>query len=137
MTSKQTALDATFITQQKQRLEALRDQLVADAEGAATEEQGLQLESVDQVRDSADAAETMAIQENDEAVFNRNPPRLRAIQRALEKIEQGTYGLSDVSGEPIPRARLEAMPEAVSTVEEKQASEESRLGAEATYRRSR
>ncbi len=39
------------------------------------------------------------------------------------KIEQDTYGRSDGSGEPIPRARLEAMPEAVSTVEQKQASE--------------
>lgn len=121
--SSQPALDAAFITRQKQRLEALRDQLVADAESAATEEQGLQLESVDEVRDSADSAETMAIEENDEAVFHRNPGRLSDIRRALQKIEQGSYGISDISGEPIPRARLEAVPEATATVEEKQASE--------------
>lgn len=119
----QPALDAAFITQQKQRLEALRKELIADAEGAAVEEQGLQLESVDEVRDSADSAETMAIEENDEAVFKRNPQRLSDIRRALQKIEQGSYGISDISGEPIPRARLEAVPEATSTMEEKQASE--------------
>ncbi len=121
--SSQPALDAAFITQQKQRLEALLKELIADAEGAAVEEQGLQLESVDEVRDSADSAETMAIEENDEAIFNRNPQRLSDIRRALQKIEQGSYGISDVSGEPIPRARLEAVPEATSTVEEKRASE--------------
>jgi DnaK suppressor protein len=116
-------LDPAFIAQQKRRLEALRDQLVATAEGAGSEEEGLQLESVDEVRDSADGAETLAIQENDEAVFDRNPRRLSDIRRALEKIEQGTYGFSDLSDEPIPKARLEAMPEAIVTVEEKQASE--------------
>jgi DnaK suppressor protein len=44
--------------------------------------------------------------------------RLERVQRALRKIEEGTYGLSDDSGEPIPRGRLEAVPEAVRTVEE-------------------
>jgi len=116
-----SSLDAAFITHQKKRLEALRDHLIANAEGAGREEEGLQHESVDEVRDSADSAETMAIQENDEAVFNRNPQRLNDIRRALEKIEQETYGLSDISGHPIPRERLEAVPEASVTVEEKNA----------------
>jgi DnaK suppressor protein len=34
-------------------------------------------------------------------------------ERALAKIEEGTYGLSDISRLPIPRARLEAIPEAI------------------------
>jgi len=115
------ALDAAFLATQKQRLEALRQQLLAGSDGAATEEQGLQLESVDEVRDSADSAETMAMQENDEAVFHHGTERLGAIRRALEKIEQGTYGISDVSGAAIPRARLEAVPEALFNVDEKPA----------------
>ena len=40
------------------------------------------------------------------------------IERALAKIEDGTYGFSDSSGKPIPRARLEAMPEAINTADE-------------------
>jgi DnaK suppressor protein len=40
------------------------------------------------------------------------------IERALEKIKDGTYGFSDVSGKPIPRDRLEAMPEAIFTADE-------------------
>ena len=39
-------------------------------------------------------------------------------ERALQKIADGTYGYSDRSGEPIPKLRLEAMPEATLTVEE-------------------
>ena len=55
----------------------------------------------------------MAQSEVDEAVDVVEEQRLRAVERALAKIEEGTYGLSDVSGDPIPKARLEAIPEAV------------------------
>ncbi|RDB31322.1 TraR/DksA family transcriptional regulator [Candidatus Similichlamydia laticola] len=41
---------------------------------------------------------------------------LGRINRALEKIEEGSYGICDISGEPIPFARLEAVPYAVTTV---------------------
>jgi DnaK suppressor protein len=43
--------------------------------------------------------------------------RLALIQRALKKIEGGTYGVCDETGEPIPRGRLEAAPEALYTIE--------------------
>ncbi|MCX8032998.1 MAG: TraR/DksA C4-type zinc finger protein [Thermoleophilia bacterium] len=35
---------------------------------------------------------------------------LARIRRALEKLEEGTYGLCDKCGEPIPEERLEAVP---------------------------
>lgn len=41
---------------------------------------------------------------------------LRQIERALEKIDEGTYGVCDVSEEPIPKKRLEAIPYASMTV---------------------
>lgn len=41
---------------------------------------------------------------------------LRQIDRALEKIEENTYGLCDVTGEEIPIRRLEAVPYATMTV---------------------
>lgn len=41
---------------------------------------------------------------------------LRHIERALEKIDDGTYGICDITGEPIPIARLEAIPYATMTV---------------------
>src|SRR5258708_9490488 len=38
------------------------------------------------------------------------------IERALEKIADGTYGICDISGEEIPIKRLEAVPYATMTV---------------------
>jgi DnaK suppressor protein len=44
--------------------------------------------------------------------------KLEAIERAEERIANGTYGLSVRSGDPIPDPRLEANPTAELTVEE-------------------
>jgi DnaK suppressor protein len=43
---------------------------------------------------------------------------LAAIERAEKRLEEGTYGVSVESGEPIPDERLEVMPWAERTVEE-------------------
>ncbi len=47
--------------------------------------------------------------------------QLAAVERAEARLAQGSYGLSIDSGEPIPDARLEALPTAERTVEEQQA----------------
>jgi DnaK suppressor protein len=41
---------------------------------------------------------------------------LRQIDRALEKIEENTYGICDITNEEISLARLEAIPYATMTV---------------------
>jgi DnaK suppressor protein len=41
---------------------------------------------------------------------------LRQIERALDKVNEGTYGMCDITGEEIPLARLEAIPYATMTV---------------------
>jgi RNA polymerase-binding transcription factor len=46
--------------------------------------------------------------------------KLAAVERAEARLEAGTYGLSIVSGEPIPDERLEAQPTAELTVEEEE-----------------
>jgi DnaK suppressor protein len=46
--------------------------------------------------------------------------RLAAVERAEERLAAGTYGLSTISGEPIPDARLEAQPAAELTVAEEE-----------------
>jgi DnaK suppressor protein len=48
--------------------------------------------------------------------------RLAAIERAEQRLAEGTYGLSVRSGEPIPDARLEANPTAELTVAEQDPS---------------
>lgn len=42
---------------------------------------------------------------------------LKQINRALQKIDEETYGVCDITGKPIPMARLEAIPYATMTVE--------------------
>ena len=44
--------------------------------------------------------------------------QLAAVERAEKRLDDGTYGLSVESGEPIPDERLEAIPTAERTVEE-------------------
>jgi DnaK suppressor protein len=46
--------------------------------------------------------------------------QLAALERAEARLADGTYGLSVDSGQPIPDARLEAIPTAERTVEEQQ-----------------
>jgi RNA polymerase-binding transcription factor DksA len=43
---------------------------------------------------------------------------LAQIDRALGRIENGTYGVSEVSGKPIPKERLDAVPYASTLVKE-------------------
>jgi RNA polymerase-binding transcription factor len=45
---------------------------------------------------------------------------LAAVERAEKRLDEGTYGRSVLSGEPIPDGRLEARPTAELTVEEQQ-----------------
>jgi DnaK suppressor protein len=52
--------------------------------------------------------------------------RLGGVERALQKVEEGTYGVCDDTGEEIPKGRLEAVPEAIRTVEAQQRFEQER-----------
>lgn len=48
---------------------------------------------------------------------DRERAELQAIDRALGRIEAGSYGLCEVCGRTIPRARLEALPFATTCLE--------------------
>ncbi|MFN2221476.1 MAG: conjugal transfer protein TraR [Chloroflexota bacterium] len=49
---------------------------------------------------------------------SRTLERLRGVDQALARIEEGTYGISSISGKPIPIERLRAMPTATKLVGE-------------------
>ncbi|HYY05471.1 MAG TPA: TraR/DksA C4-type zinc finger protein [Candidatus Limnocylindria bacterium] len=66
----------------------------------------------------ADAGSELFTQERDAGLVQRLREELAAVERAEARIEAGTYGKSVESGEPIPDARLEAMPLAERTVQE-------------------
>ena len=118
MSGKTSTLDNAFIQKQRQLLTQLREQLLRTTQAGETEETQLHAQSLGEAHESEDDAQKLAMLEVDGAAVRRNMQRLTQIERALQKIEDGTYGLSDTSGEPIPRERLEAMPEAIHTVSE-------------------
>jgi RNA polymerase-binding transcription factor DksA len=51
------------------------------------------------------------------SLLSQEQDALYEIDEALKRVEVGTYGKCEMSGKPIPRARLEAIPFARFTVE--------------------
>jgi DnaK suppressor protein len=118
MDRKMPTLDNAFIHKQRDTLTKLREELLRTTQAGATEETEIHSQSLGEARESEDDAQKLAMLEIDGALVDRSIQRLTRIERALQKIEDGTYGFSDTSGEPIPRERLEAVPEAIHTVSE-------------------
>ena len=118
-------LNQEFIARQKQRLQDLKAELEHVRDGLQEDERFRAEEEEDFTQhDSGDMSQSLFTREVDATVEQQVGRRLQYVERALQKVEEGTYGLSDDSGEPIPRGRLEAVPEATRTVEEQQGSRE-------------
>ncbi|HWW65592.1 MAG TPA: hypothetical protein VNZ43_12585 [Sphingomonadaceae bacterium] len=113
--------DRAFIERQRTRLVALRTHLLGEEREGEASEKAVQENYGDEARQYEDEGQRLQQVEIDEGLHVAGDRRLRAIDRALAKIDEGSYGLSDLSGDPIPRARLEAVPEAFLTVEEEAA----------------
>jgi DnaK suppressor protein len=111
-------LDQAFLEQQRRRLTKLRDELLRTTQAAETEQAQIRTQSLDEAHEAEDDAQKLAMLELDGAAAERSTQRLTLIERALQKIDDGTYGFSDASGAPIPRDRLEAVPEATHTLSE-------------------
>lgn len=69
------------------------------------------------VGDVQDAAATEAAQLTSHTLAEHERARLREVEAALLRMREGTYGLCEVSDDPIPVARLLAEPTARTTVE--------------------
>ncbi len=68
--------------------------------------------------DSGDQATDLDQAGKDDAIREDLQRTLEAIERAEQRLEEGTYGKSVVSGDPIPDERLEALPWADRLVDE-------------------
>ncbi len=120
-------LDKEFVEKQRERLEGLRAELARMVEGLEEDQQDRAVSEGDMTEnDSGDMSQSLFTREMDATVEQTMEKRLDSVDRALQKIEEGTYGICDDTGEPIPRGRLEAMPEAIYTVEAQQRRERER-----------
>jgi DnaK suppressor protein len=95
--------------------------LLKETETAGQDDRVAEVESV--AEDEADAALALTEEGEDDAIAESMRDRLDAIERALHRLDDGTYGRSIRSGEPIPDERLEADPAAELTIEEARAAE--------------
>ena len=121
MSAKNAGLSPDFIEKQRKRLEQLRKELQAGSAVAA--ERDRQDVTGGGVLDTADLGEIATERQTDEALDKVTESRLRTVERALQKIAEGTYGLSDASAKPIPQERLQQAPEAIYTLDEESARE--------------
>ena len=80
--------------------------------------------------EDGDIAERMVVQEDALRLSDVHPDRLADVERAIAKLDVGTYGLSEESGEPIPLERLDVVPWARRTAAEEERRERSGSTAE-------
>lgn len=103
-------------------LEAEQARLQASLAGVGAA-QAEDREAEEETGDAADSAQPLEAQGIDDAVAADLRERLAAVERAFQRVEDGTYGRSVRSGAPIPDERLEADPAAELTVEEAEADQ--------------
>jgi DnaK suppressor protein len=118
MTGKKSRLDRTFLEKQRYQLTELRKQILGVRQGHESEQASVNAEANDQAHEYEDDAQKLTALELHGSLAAVDDERLNNIERALQKINDGTYGLSDASGAPIAIERLEASPEALYTLEE-------------------
>ena len=120
-------LDQEFVEKQRQRLQEVKAELERMVGGLEEDQQFRAEEEGDMTQhDSGDMSHSMFTRELDAGVQQTVEGRLRNVERALKKIEERTYGICDATGEPISRGRLEAVPEALYTMEAQQRQERPR-----------
>jgi DnaK suppressor protein len=123
MDNQSPRLDAEYIDQKRYQLTKLRDELRKAASFVEGEELNIKNESILEAREYEDDAQKLDMLERDGHLVARDVDRLTRVERALKKIQEGTYGFSDVSGQRIPRDRLDVIPEAINTLSEQDAIE--------------
>jgi len=90
------------------------------------DEQSSELADYDQ--HPGDQANETLEQEMDESKRVILQDERSAVEQALQRLEEGTYGYSVESGEEIPADRLKAAPEAIRTVDEQRRYEAGNRG---------
>jgi DnaK suppressor protein len=111
---------STDVAARKDELLALRRRLTTAAEGVhVADVEGSELNSSASDQHIADHATDTFERELDETLEENADNVIREIDRALTKIEAGTYGRCEACGREIPEERLAAVPYATLCIEDK------------------
>jgi DnaK suppressor protein len=109
-----------FTRKQKEKLLNLRDAMVDSMAGVAQDTLRSRAEGSEASAfgmHQADAGSDAYDRDFALSLLSQEQDALYEIDQALKRIEVGTYGVCEMSGKPIPHARLEAIPFARFTVE--------------------
>jgi RNA polymerase-binding transcription factor DksA len=109
-----------FTRKQKEKLLNLRDAMVDSMAGVAQDTLRSRAEGSEASAfgmHQADAGSDAYDRDFALSLLSQEQDALYEIDQALKRIELGTYGICEMSGKPIPHARLEAIPFARFTVE--------------------
>lgn len=117
-TGKIKKLPAAFLRKQKQKLLDLHDSMVDQMNGISRDALAGTGDSDSSAfgMHQADAGSDAYDREFALNLLSQEQDAIHEIEDALRRIDEGTYGVCEGSGEPIPQARLEAMPFARCTV---------------------
>jgi RNA polymerase-binding transcription factor DksA len=92
--------------------------LIGDYRGElGTGENDAMSELADYDQHPADTATETFEREKDLSILEQLENDLAELQAALERVDAGTYGIDEVTGEPIDPARLEAFPTARTNID--------------------
>ena len=119
MNHREKRLDP-FTRKQKENLLQLRDAMVDSMAGVAQDTLRSRAEGSEASAfgmHQADAGSDAYDRDFALSLLSQEQDALYEIDQALRRIELGTYGKCEMSGKPIPHARLEAIPFARFTVE--------------------
>src|SRR6266851_4998062 len=109
----------SFTRNQKNKLLQLRDAMVDSMAGVAQDTLRSRAEGSEASAfgmHQADAGSDAYDRDFALSLLSQEQDALYEIDQALKRIEVGTYGICEMSGKPIPHARLEAIPFARFTV---------------------
>jgi RNA polymerase-binding protein DksA len=93
---------------------------IANSEAAV---QGLLRDSGDGAGDEADTGSKNITREYEMALAANTREMLTQADHALQRLDEGTYGLCEVCGNPIGKARMQAFPRATLCLDDKQKQE--------------
>lgn len=112
-------LSEEFIKQAKAKLLEKEQELNKELELLKSEDPYLQEGRDDENSEALEEAvsEDMVKENIDIRMADINKS-LDQVEKALAKMEEGTYGICEITGNPIDIARLEAYPEATTSIDE-------------------
>jgi DnaK suppressor protein len=109
-----------FLRKQKSKLLHLRDSLLDSMMGVSRDTLRSRAEGSEASAfgmHQADAGSDAYDRDFALSLLSQEQDALYEIEEALKRVDAGTYGVCEMSGKPIPHARLEAIPFARFTVE--------------------